>query len=252
MSEIYDYPEYFARFYDVIYHQLRSQVDSQYFLDKIKCSDGSVLEIGVGTGRFFTEALGSGADVYGIDISKSMTDVLKEKLDLSEYHRIYTGDACTMKLNRKFRLIIAPFRVFSHVIDVADQIKFLNNVWEHLDEQGKFIFDLFVPDPGLLKDGIDKVTDFEGEYEPGKKLRRTVSSYPDIVNQILDITMKFEWEENNTWLSGEWKMKLRFFFRYELEHLIRLSRLNLENIFGDYNESLLNNDSKEFVVICKR
>jgi len=151
------------------------------FLHLSKKISGRILEIGVGTGRFFTEALRAGADIYGIDVSKSMIEILKNKLDASDHCRIHTGDACTMKLNQKFRLIVAPFRVFSHIIDVTDQIKFLDNVWEHLDEEGKFIFDLFIPDPALLHNGIDKVVDFEGEYEPGKKLRRIVSSHPDIV-----------------------------------------------------------------------
>jgi SAM-dependent methyltransferase len=252
MKQVYEYPDYFARFYDVIYHQLRSGVDSLFFLDKIKNTRGSVLEIGVGTGRFFTEALHSGADIYGIDVSKSMISVLKNKLDPAFHYRIHTGNACTMILNKKFKLIIAPFRVLSHVIEVSDQLKLLDNVWEHLEEDGKFIFDLFVPDPELLHKGMDKVVDFEGEYEPGKKLRRTTSSYSDMASQLLDITMKFEWQENSQWLSGEWKMKLRFFFRYELEHLVKLSRLHLENIFGDYNEGLLNKNSKEFIVVCGR
>lgn len=250
MTEIYEYPDYVARFYDVIYHQLRSGVDARYFLNKIKKTRGRVLEVGVGTGRFFAEALRAGVDIYGIDVSKSMVDILKTKVDTSEHYRIYTGDACTMKLNKKFHLIIAPFRVFSHLIDVSDQMKFLDNIWEHLENEGKFIFDLFVPNPELLHKGLDKVMDFEGEYEPGKKLKRIVSSYADIVSQIMDITMKFEWEENNQWLSKEWRLKLRYYYRYELEHLVRLSKLNLVQIHGDYNEGLLHKESKEFIVVC--
>ena len=30
------YPEYFARFYDVIYHQVRDGVDNKFYLEKIK------------------------------------------------------------------------------------------------------------------------------------------------------------------------------------------------------------------------
>ncbi len=252
MKQIYEYPEYFARFYDVIYHQLRSGVDSHYFLDKIKNTRGRILEVGTGTGRFFTQALHAGADIYGIDISKSMVDILKSKVDASEHFRIFTGDASVMKLNKTFQLIIAPFRVFSHLIDVSDQMNFLNNIWEHLERDGSFIFDLFVPNPELLHQGMDKVMDFDGEYEPGKKLRRITSSHADIVNQIMDITMKFEWEANDQWISKEWNLKLRYFFRFELEHLIRLSKLKLENIYGDYHEGSLNKESKEFVVVCNR
>ena len=252
MQHNYEYPDYFARFYDVIYHQIRSGVDTHYFLDKIKNTEGKILEVGVGTGRFFTEALHAGADIYGIDVSKSMVDILKKKVHTSEHFRIYTGDACTMRLNKTFSLIIAPFRVFSHLIEVSDQLKFLENIWEHLEQGGTFIFDLFIPNPELLYKGIDKVMDFEGEYEPGKKLRRITSSFSDIVSQILDITMLFEWEENNQWLSGEWKFKLRYFFRYELEHLLSLSKLNLVHIYGDYNQGSLNKESKEFIMVCTR
>lgn len=62
------YPESFARFYDVIYHTQRDGVDNEYFLKEIKKTGGRVLEAGVGTGRLFTSALESGADVYGLDI----------------------------------------------------------------------------------------------------------------------------------------------------------------------------------------
>ena len=54
------YPENFARFYDTIYTHLRT-VDHDYFLRTILSTKGPVLEIGVGTGRFFIDALHGGA-----------------------------------------------------------------------------------------------------------------------------------------------------------------------------------------------
>ena len=77
----FEYPDYFARFYDLIYHKLRGGVDNQYFLDQIKQTKGKILEVGVGTGRFFIDALTRDADIYGFDISSSMIDVLKTKLN---------------------------------------------------------------------------------------------------------------------------------------------------------------------------
>ncbi len=76
-----EYPDYFARVYDLIYHKLRDGVDNQYFLDQIKQINGKILEVGVGTGRFFIDALTKNADIYGFDISRSMVDVLKIKLN---------------------------------------------------------------------------------------------------------------------------------------------------------------------------
>ncbi len=252
MTISFEYPDFVARFYDVIYSKVRSGVDTGYFMDKILSTRGKVLEIGVGTGRFFIDALAKGADIYGIDISRNMVDVLKKKLASENHYRIMTGDACSMKLDSRFDLIIAPFRVFAHVLDTKNQLLFLNNVYEHLTDKGIFIFDLFVPDPKLMAEGIDNLTDFEGEYEPGKRLRRIVSSKTDMVNQLLDVTMKFIWDEDNKQLEKEWKLKMRLFFRYEVEHLIQISKLNLVKIYGDYQENLLNSESKEFIVVCKK
>lgn len=252
MTDSFEYPEFVARFYDVIYKKVRSEVDTEYFMNKILATKGKVLEIGVGTGRFFLDALAKGADIYGIDISKNMTDVLKKKLAPENHYRVMTGDAGTMNLDFKFDLIVAPFRVFAHVLETEMQILFLNNVYKHLSNKGRFIFDLFVPDPKLMAEGINNLTDFEGEYEPGKKVRRIVSSKTDIVNQLLDVTMKFIWDEDNKQIEKEWKLQLRIFFRYELEYLIKLSKLSLINIFGDYQENPLNSDSKEFIIVCKK
>ncbi len=252
MKDAVEYPDYFARFYDLIYHTVRSETDTGYYLEQIKACKGKVLEIGSGTGRLFIDALNAGADIYGIDISKSMTDVLKSKLLEEVHNRIMNGDACSMKLEQKFDLILAPFRVFSHVLDTKDQTAFLNNVYDHLTDSGEFILDLFIPDPVMLANGIYDEVDFEGEYEPGKKMRRIVTSIPDIVNQLLDITMRFEWDENGTLLSKSWKLKMRFFFRYELEYLIKSSKLHLKKIYGNFNGASLDKDSREFVTVCSR
>ncbi|UCH15537.1 MAG: class I SAM-dependent methyltransferase [Bacteroidales bacterium] len=252
MSHSFEYPDFVARFYDIIYKKVRSGVDTEYFMNKILGTSGKVLEIGVGTGRFFINALEKGADIYGIDISKSMIDILKTKLNPENHYRVITGDAASTKLDIKFDLILAPFHVFAHVLETTEQITCLNNVYEHLDEKGRFIFDVFVPNPKLMAEGINEVTDFEGEYEPGRKVRRIVSSKTDIVNQLLDVTMKFVWDENNKQAEKEWSLQMRLFFRYELEYLVKRSKLTLVNIFGDYQENLLNSDSKEFIVVCKK
>ncbi|MCK7528822.1 MAG: hypothetical protein MZV64_70350 [Ignavibacteriales bacterium] len=49
---------------------------------------------------------------------------------------------------------------------------------------GRFIFDTFIPDLKQLITGLDNHTDFDGEYEPGKKLKRIVSTRPDLINQL--------------------------------------------------------------------
>jgi SAM-dependent methyltransferase len=246
-----EYPEFFARFYDVIYDHIRAAEDHDYFMEKILNCKGRVLEVGTGTGRFFREALKKGADIYGIDISPSMIEILKNNLDPEFHHRVSVDDIRDFKSEEKFDLIIAPFRVFMHLIEVEDQLKALNNIASKLKDDGLFIFDLFVPNLPMLISGLDEVKDFDGEYAPGKKLERISSMKADLIRQISQITFIFNWEEGGKMKSKTWETELRFFFRYELEHLIRQSQLKLENIFGNFKEEALSNASKEFIVHCR-
>jgi SAM-dependent methyltransferase len=252
MKENSIYPAFIARFYNNIYEHVRTGIDTEFYLQKIKNTKGPVLELGVGTGRFFIEALKNGADIYGIDISPSMIEILRNRIPAKERKRVTLMDAARLNLPVKFDLIIAPFRVFSHLISVDQQLKVLNHIYTHLTKEGIFIFDLFIPDPKVLADGIPEHIDFEGEYKPGKKFKRLISAKPDIINQISQVTMKIIWEDEVKENSEEWSFPMRFYYRYELEHLISLSKLKLVEILGDFSGNKLNPESKDFIVICKR
>ncbi len=246
------YPDSFARFYDTIYHSQRDGVDNDYFQNEIINTKGKILEVGAGTGRLFINALKQGADIYGLDVSQSMLDVLLSKLSKDHHKRISLQNIIDFSFDFKFDLIIAPFRVMMHLLEKGDQIKALNNVYKHLENNGRFIFDVFVPDLNQLMNGLKNLTDFEGEYEPGKRLKRTVTTNPDLINQIIEVNFRLDWDEDNGTKSSEWILPLRFFFRYELEHLVERSKFREYKISGDYSGNDLNSHSKEFIVTCKK
>ena len=246
------YPSAFARFYDLIYSKVRPDLDTRFYLQKIKEAKGPVLEVGVGTGRFFLEALKQGADVYGIDISPAMLDILKTRIDKKDHYRISQQDIRNFKNGFPLSMVIAPFRVFMHLVETADQIKALNHIYDNLVDEGTFIFDLYIPDPGLLASGMNDVMDFEGEFEPGNIIRRFVTTHSDLVTQVNHISMRFDWNEGEKNYSETWNSELRFFFRFELEYLLHQSKFKSYSIFGDYQENRLSAASKDFVIICRK
>ncbi len=252
MNPKHQYPEFFARFYDVIYDHIRNEADHDFFLNKILAAKGPVLEVGVGTGRFFIEALQKGADIHGIDFSPAMIDVLKQKLTEKEHYRVSMQDVCQFISTIKFDLIIAPFRVFMHLMTVEQQLAALENVYNHLNPGGTFIFDLFVPNFKMISEGVENMNDFSGEYEPGKKIQRFTTMHADPVNQMSYVTFRFVWQEGGKEHTRSWTTDFRLFFRYELEHLLFRSKFNESHIYGDFAGNELTKDSKEFVVICRR
>jgi hypothetical protein len=49
------------------------------------------------------------------------------------------------------------------------------------------------------------------EYQNGKKLKRIVSTKPDLINQLIHVYFRLEWEEKNNLRVEEWDLPLRFF-----------------------------------------
>ena len=247
-----EYPASIARFYDLIYKQVRSSTDMEYYLARIREARGPVLEIGVGTGRLFMEAIRAGADIHGIDPSASMLDELYKKLDRTYHSRISHTSAGNFKFRNKFDLILAPFRVFSHILTIGEQLQALNNIHAHLSDSGRFIMDLYVPDPGMLAGGLQNITDFDEEFSPGNRVRRTVNMHADVVKQISYVSMILAWNEGDQQFSDTWETRMRFYHRYELEHLLERSRLKLQDFFGDFNGAPLKPESKEFILVCSK
>jgi SAM-dependent methyltransferase len=250
--ETHSYPEFFARFYDRLYDRLRKGIDHAFFLDRIRGAKGPVLEAGTGTGRLFLPALRQGADMYGFDISESMLNRLRSKLEPADHYRISVQNIVDFQYKTGFDLIIAPFRVFQHLLEVSEQITALNNVYAHLNPGGIFIFDAFVPDLNILQEGLHDVVDFDGEYEPGRKLKRMVSSRADLIAQQIHVTFHLEWDEDNRVNKRHWSVPMRFFWRYELEHLLERSAFGTFEILGDYHGNKLSEESREFIVECKK
>jgi hypothetical protein len=158
-----------------------------------------------------------------------------------------------MRVDRRFALVCAPFRVLSHVHDTADQLRLLDAVHSCLDPGGAFVFDLYVPSLRRLLDGVPEHTDFDGEHAPGRRLRRVVKAEPgDLSCQRNRVRMAFLWDEDDGEHRGAWTFEMRFFFRFEIEHLVARSKLDLEAIYGDFGGGPVTADSREYVVVCRR
>jgi SAM-dependent methyltransferase len=247
------YPDIVARFYDTVYASLRDGVDNAWYLERMARAGGPVLEIGVGTGRLFAEARRRGIDAWGIDLSPSMIAACRAKLVPQDQHRVSVADAVGLGTSRRFAMACAPFRVLSHVHDAADQLRLLDAVHDCLLPGGAFIFDLYVPNLRFLLEGIPEHADFDGEYAPGRRLRRLVESAPaDLSTQRNRVRMQFQWDDDHGRHADEWTFEMRFFFRFEVEHLVARSQLSIEAVYGDFADGELTADSRELVIVCRR
>jgi SAM-dependent methyltransferase len=247
------YNETLSRFYDLFYMNVPVlKVGLDFYLDEIKYTKGSVLEAGVGTGRIFAPALAAGADIYGIDLSENMLNNLKSKIPETEHYRVSPGDIRNFSLDKKFQLIISPFRVFQHLLTIDDQLCSLNTIYDHLKPGGRLIFDVFDPDLKRLTNPVENILEFDGEYMTGKKLQRFASVGYDHSNQVMNLSFRFVWDEDGTEKTDTFSTPLRYYYRFELENLIGRSKFTLEKIYGSFNKAELGDKTNEFIIVCRK
>lgn len=252
MEDSYIYNETMVRFYDIIYDHLLDRQSRDFYIERIKECKEPVLEIGTGTGRIFLRGLEAGADIYGIDVSTNMLNYLKSRLPEKEHYRLDHQDVRDFRLNKKFDLIIAPFRMFSHVLTIDDQLAALRSIREHLTDKGRFIFDVFVPKADRIDSETWQDLVIDLEYETGKRLQRFDIVTPDYIHQIQHITFKFFWDEENGSHQESIEFPFRYFFRYELEHLLTRANLKIEKMYGDFYGHSLEEVHNEFLLVCSK
>ena len=137
-----------AGIYDSVYSYV--QEDIPFYVDMAKLHGGPVLELGCGTGRVTIPVAGTGTEIVGIDNSRAMLDVARNKVDHLQNLKFIHGDMRDYELGRKFNLITLPFRGFLSLLTIEDQKSTLFNIRRHLSPGRLLIFNIFVPDLDML------------------------------------------------------------------------------------------------------
>lgn len=219
---------------------------------------GSVLELAAGTGRVTIPMARAGAKVTAIELRESMLDAAAEKLarekpEVRKRVELLVGDMRGFELKKQFPLIVIPFRAFQHLHEVRDQRACLECCREHLTRQGRLVIDLFDPNLRILGANLDvngSAARLFGEKPLGKDGRIVAMSSrvscPE--EQRFEETIvyeKFDAQGNSQWRRAH-KIHLRYFFRYEMEHLFELSGLEVVKLEGGFKGQPFQHGGEQF------
>lgn len=106
---------------------------------------GPILELGIGTGRIALPLLERGCRVHGIDASPAMVGRLGAKPG-GDRIPVTIGDFADMAVEGRFSVIFVAYNTFFGLPSQEAQIRCFAGVAEHLDEDGAFVVEAFVPD----------------------------------------------------------------------------------------------------------
>ncbi len=242
-----------ARFYDSAYAGRPELArDTAFYLSLAREAAGPVLELGCGTGRVLLALAADGFPCTGLDASQAMLSALRAK-----------GPPPTLRLVRasmqsfdlgsdRFSLIYSAFRVFQHLYTVEDQLACLACVRRHLAPGGLLAFDLFNPRLAriaLLEEPENEDTRFaEGDLE----IVRYVSVTRDPGAQQQRVRMRYERRREGA-AAGEdvVEFTMRWFYRFEVEHLLARAGFELRALYGDFDRSPFQTSSPAIIAVAR-
>jgi len=130
----------------------------------MKNSPAKVLDIGIGTGTLSTKLYENGNFITGVDFSKEMLEISKNKMPDARFFDFDFSDGLPSEINgEEFDFIVSTYAI--HHIDDAMKIKFITSLLDRLESGGKiYIGDVsFLTKEELEKCKEDFAEDFDDE-----------------------------------------------------------------------------------------
>ena len=257
-SELYD--SFIADYYDespVVGGRLQ---DVAFYRDAVREFGDPVLELGCGTGRIMMALAEAGKRITGLDLSERMLERAVKKraallVEARERLHLVQGDMARFDLGEKFRLVIIPFRPFQHLLEVRQQLDCLDCVRKHLAPGGRLILDVFQTDAERMHDPVHLremlVTEYKTKDARQVRITERVVAFHR-AEQRNDVEMIFSIRHpdgRQERLVFAWT--LRYFFRYEIEHLLARCGFRVTALYGNFDRTPIRDDSPEMIFVAE-
>jgi ubiquinone/menaquinone biosynthesis C-methylase UbiE len=218
-----------------------------------------VLELACGTGRVAIPIAQAGVRVVGIDRSPQMLAIAREKAASIDSIELLDGDMRSFALDDRFGLIFIAYRSFQHLMTVADQLACLECAREHLATGGRLSLNLFNPDIlaiaewlGVRRGGLQRFADYTHPESGRQTLRWESRSYKREAQRVDSLRLHEELSDDGAVISRAYRhLKLRYVFRYEMEHLLARAGFTVEALFGDFYGNAFGDESSEQVWVTR-
>jgi SAM-dependent methyltransferase len=234
--------------------------DIPFYLEYAKQQQGKILELGCGTGRVALALAAEGFRVTGLDLSQQMLDVFREKLtakpELADKITLIYGNMADFAFDRKFSMVIAPFRAFQCLTDDSVIDKSLACIREHLTGNGLFIVNVFNPRPERMTEQAwcypetvqwERLDERTGNYV----VKKHWGSKIDTANRIIYPHFAFEvkYPDRKTERIVD-DLILKYYFNDQLRTVIEKADMEIIEEYSWYDKSPPG--GREIIFVCRR
>jgi SAM-dependent methyltransferase len=203
-------------------------------------TDGSALELGIGTGRIALPLAQRGIRVHGIDLSEAMVAKLRAKPGASDIG-VTVGDFATTTVEKRFSVAYLVFNTIMNLTTQAEQVACFQNVAAHLQPGGCFVTEVGVPDLQRLP--------------PGETFRPFTVSATRLGFDEYDIAAQglishHYWIEDGRFETVS--MPFRYVWPAELDLMARLAGMSLRERWSGWRREPFTSDSRQHVSVWQK
>ena len=240
------------RLYDLMYSQPSGfSTKVGYYLDLAAAAGRPVLELACGTGSILLPIAARGIECEGVDLSSDMLAEARAKFKAEQLSApLHVGDMANFDLGRRFGLIFIASNSLLHLHSADDIVRCFQSVRGHLDQGGRFAFDVFNPSVRMLADADGTRREMQRFDDPERgEVRVDVEERYDAVAQVTRGVWYFSTESESDFLTVS--LEVRSIFPQELPLLVETGGLRLLERYGDFSYSPFTNDSPHQVCVCE-
>lgn len=259
----YVYDERIAARYDAQVPIQPGEVEFYAELAREAQSNGlRTLEVTCGTGRITAPMARAGIRMVGLDVSPAMLARARQRSEGLDIEWV-EGDMRSFDLHEQFGLVTIPVGSFQLMVSVEDQLASLRCIHRHLAPGGRLAFEIENPDIVAMSEWLTAkrgaaVRNPARDYvhpESGLQVRswdtvtyRTSEQYRTGVRIIEEL------DGDGTVVRKEYgrPMDVRYFHRYEVEHLLARCGFEVEALYGDLRKSEYRGTSPDMIWVARR
>ncbi len=223
----------------------RRRQDVAFWCDVADMFGGPILEYGCGNGRISLPLTARGHAVTGIDRSPEMLAALQARGPMETI----AGDMRTLRLRRRFPLVLATFNTVLHLYTRACFEAFFARVRAHLTPGGVFAFDASVPVPRDLARPPHRSLAVGWVQRQAGRAYATESFDYQPLTQILNTSLVWrpeaEGEEHHELLAQ------RQVFPAEWEALLHYNRFEILTVYADYQRIPPHDGCDVLIWLCR-
>jgi|TARA_B100001093_G_C26772813_1_gene990964 SAM-dependent methyltransferase len=231
-----------SKYYHILYAD-RSDDEAHNFIQRLKNHlslnpNEKVLDLGCGKGRHSKTLSKFFTALDGIDISKK--NIAFAKSNKSKNQNFYLSDMRDFKMSSSYGYIFNLFTSFGYFDEISENIKVLENCYQHLKNKGLLIID----------------------FLNAEKIKRTINNNQEI-KIINNIIFEIDKYISNNYvfkkikiIDGDsvlnFKEKVQLFELDDFIQMLKKTGFNEISAFGDYQMNSYNSNSDRLILAAKK